>query len=343
MILVPAVQGVNLNIVMVRSINKSKNRITIQVAVGIVVNEAGQLLVAKRPEHWLGGGFWEFPGGKIEVDEDAETALKRELLEEVGIRVEHCGPLIGFTYEYPERTVILHAWNVHSFSGDAKGLEGQEICWKDPGSLNQLNMLPANRAIVLATQLPDTYLITPNYENSSLLLPDLEIALRTNQIKLMQLRCKSLNSSDYITLARSVSTLCGELKVGLLLNHADLSVIDEVDAGGIHLTSDQIKSLNARPVGNEKWVGASCHTEQDIMKAEAIGVDFLVISPVNASPTKSEPLGWLEFEKLVACANIPVYALGGMKHHDILFARQHGAQGIAAIRSLWAKANSKSA
>lgn len=123
-------------------------RTTIQVAIGIVSNPQKQLLIAKRPDHWIGAGFWEFPGGKIETDEDSRAALKRELLEEVGIFVEDCSPLININYDYPERTVVLHAWLVHRYVGEPKGLEGQEIAWCEPADLDKINMLPANRAVL---------------------------------------------------------------------------------------------------------------------------------------------------------------------------------------------------
>lgn len=124
----------------------------IQVAVGIVTNTKGQFLIAKRPAHWLGGGFWEFPGGKLELNEDSRSALCRELLEEVGIVVKECVHLLNISYTYPEREVSLDAWRVESYSGEAAGLEGQEISWQDLASLNDINMLPANQSIIKALQ-----------------------------------------------------------------------------------------------------------------------------------------------------------------------------------------------
>lgn len=125
---------------------------TIHVAVGIITNAQGLVLIAKRPDHWLGGGFWEFPGGKLEPNEESGHALKRELLEEIGIVVGQCSPLMTTTHHYPERTVILHAWKVSSYEGIPAGMEGQEIAWCEPDKLNAVNMLPANHAIVLAIE-----------------------------------------------------------------------------------------------------------------------------------------------------------------------------------------------
>lgn len=146
--LVHVVQDENLSSVMVKLPNSTTYE-EIEVAVGVVTNEAGALLVAKRPLHWRGGGFWEFPGGKIEPGEDSLTALKREMLEEVGLIIHECVHLIQLTHSYPERHVLLDAWQVQSYSGVASGLEGQEIAWVFPSELKNLNMLPANHEIVL--------------------------------------------------------------------------------------------------------------------------------------------------------------------------------------------------
>jgi 8-oxo-dGTP diphosphatase len=320
-----------------KTISKSQQKNFVQVAVGVITNSEGQILVAKRPAHWLGGGFWEFPGGKIEVNEDPKTALKRELLEEVGIVVEACTPLIKLIYDYPERTIMLHAWRVTLFSGQASGLEGQEISWRMPQALNEINMLPANRAIVVATQLPETYLITPDYEDHNAFLRDLALTLSSYPYKLLQFQAKTKSTLDYIYLAREVLSLCREKAIPLLLSHEDLSVMSSVDADGMQLTSWQISALNKRPLPHCKWVGASCHHYHEIAKAEAIGADFLVIGPVHSALGNSPPIGWGAFKELVSVANLPVYAWGGLHSKDLVMAKHCGAHGIAATRTFWVR------
>lgn len=336
---VPVGQVENTNSVMDRSLSPDKYK-DIDVSVGIVANSRGQLLIAKRPEHWMGGGFWEFPGGKIEPGEDAEGALKRELVEEVGIIVEQCTPLLKLTYVYPERQVRLNAYIVNSYRGEAAGLEGQEISWCSPFELNSINMLPANKAIVTATQLPDTYLITPECHDPAIFLPQLNEVLQAGKIKLMLLRSKNLTRSDYLRLAKEVASLCEQHKIFLLLSQPDFSIAQEVKCKGMHLTSEQMLSLSARPLPQERWLSASCHNEEQVAKANALGLDFITISPIHPSYKSESSLGWEGFERLTTKANLPVFALGGLSLEDIPTAKHAGGQGIAAIRTLWVNAYS---
>ena len=93
-------------------------------------------------------------------------------------------------------------------------------------------------------------------------------------------------------------------------------------------------SLQERPLPEGIWVAASCHGLEEIHHAERIGVDFIVLSPVLATPShpETEPLGWLQFGALAQAANLPVFALGGMRPAHLAQAKSVGAQGVAGIR-----------
>jgi 8-oxo-dGTP diphosphatase len=120
----------------------------IQVAVGLIVNSAGELLIAQRPLDKPYGGLWEFPGGKIEAGESVFKALQRELLEELGIRVNSAEPWLQTEYAYPEKTVLLHTWIIKDFVGDAEGREGQLVRWVLPNTLDQYQF-PAGNQLIL--------------------------------------------------------------------------------------------------------------------------------------------------------------------------------------------------
>ncbi|NRA62621.1 MAG: 8-oxo-dGTP diphosphatase MutT [Psychrobium sp.] len=120
----------------------------IAVAVGVIENSHGEILLAKRHQHLHQGGKWEFPGGKIEQGETTLVALRRELLEEVAIDVVEAAPVMILDYDYGDRLVSLDIWHVTNFIGQAKGLEQQEIKWVAKSQLSQYQFPDANQPIV---------------------------------------------------------------------------------------------------------------------------------------------------------------------------------------------------
>ena len=95
-------------------------------------------------------GFWEFPGGKRGPGEGREEALRRELHEELGIRLLAASPLVQIRHDYPDRSVHLDVWRVRSYAGDPAPREDQELRWSDPRELPRLGLLPADAPIVAA-------------------------------------------------------------------------------------------------------------------------------------------------------------------------------------------------
>ncbi len=309
---------------------------SLHVAVAVIVNDRGEVLIAKRPEHLHQGGLWEFPGGKLEPGEVVTQALRRELDEELGVRIESARPLIRVHHQYPECPVLLDVWRVDRYQGEAHGREGQPIAWVEPEQLPDYRFPVANFPIVTAVRLPDRYLVTPEpCDDFELFLSRLEQCLRSG-VRLVQLRAKKLNVTGCRELVRRVISLVNSYGARLLLN-SDPDLAGVPGADGIHLTSTQLLSLERRPLPFWQWVAASCHNERELLHAAHIGVDFAVVSPVQ--PTLSHPhagcLGWERLFQLTERVPFPVYALGGMRDEHLQPAHSHGAQGIAAIRGIW--------
>jgi 8-oxo-dGTP diphosphatase len=122
----------------------------ILVAAGVLRDAAGRVLIAQRPAGGHAGGFWEFPGGKIQAGETPLQALVRELAEEIGIGVSAAAPLMTFRHSYPERIVELHAFAVTHYSGEAQGLEGQPLRWVAVDELASAGLLVADQPIAAA-------------------------------------------------------------------------------------------------------------------------------------------------------------------------------------------------
>ena len=99
------------------------------VAAVIVHPDRQSIFISRRADHLHQGGLWEFPGGKVEAGESVESALARELFEELDIRVETAQPFMEVSHNYPDKQVFLDIWQVDSFTGTARGKEGQQCRW----------------------------------------------------------------------------------------------------------------------------------------------------------------------------------------------------------------------
>lgn len=308
------------------------------VVVAVIENDRNELLLARRHDHQHQGGLWEFPGGKVNPGESAYAALERELHEELVITPVQARPLIRIPYEYPDRKLLLDVWRLTAFSGEPQGAEGQSLVWVHRQALTEYSFPAANRAIVSAAQLPSRYLITPDpgpFAEWPVFLQQLRASLKAGN-RLVQLRAPTLERTSYLKLAQQVLDCCEEQGATLLLN-GEPSLLDECDAAGIHLNSTRLMKISQRPLGADKLLAASCHNAQQLSQAEKIDVDFALLSPVKptASHPEAQAIGWENFHCLSEQCRVPLYALGGMSPQDLPEAWRYGAQGIAAIRSLW--------
>lgn len=115
----------------------------IHVVAAIIVGPDQQIFISRRGEHLHQGGLWEFPGGKVEVGENPDTALARELFEEIDIGVTAAQPYMQVEHDYADKKVLLDIWQVDDFSGDARGKEGQQCRWLSLEQLLQSVTRPA--------------------------------------------------------------------------------------------------------------------------------------------------------------------------------------------------------
>ena len=122
----------------------------VHVAVGVILDEEGRILITRRAEDTHQGGLWEFPGGKVEPGETVQSALARELAEELGIELGRCSPLLEIRHDYGDKSVLLDVHTVWQFSGQPSGLEGQPLSWISVGDLAAYDFPAANKPIVEA-------------------------------------------------------------------------------------------------------------------------------------------------------------------------------------------------
>lgn len=120
----------------------------IHVVAGLIVDKAGRILIAKRPNHKHYPGYWEFPGGKLEANETPYQTLCRELKEELGIEVLQAKDWLKFEHNYPTQVILLDIWLVSQFAGEAVGCEGQQVEWASREQFKNFDFLPANQTII---------------------------------------------------------------------------------------------------------------------------------------------------------------------------------------------------
>ena len=133
---------------------------TIQVAVGVIWDCQGQVLIAWRDPKQDQGGCWEFPGGKVEAGETVSSALIRELCEEVGlsVRPEQIQPWMTITHDYGQKIVELAVCHVLDVQAQAQGLEGQEVRWASVETVKTLTFPKANQRILAQLKWPQAAL-----------------------------------------------------------------------------------------------------------------------------------------------------------------------------------------
>jgi 8-oxo-dGTP diphosphatase len=245
-------------------------------------------------------------------------------------------PLISIHYQYHDRHVRLDFFRVTAYEGKAKGMEGQPLRWLAPWEMQPEAFPPADRPVITALQLPDRYLITGESPlDPVLFLQRLACSLKAG-LSLVQLRAHELNDQRYRELLNKALDLCRHFGARLVVNRPSNCAHWMGLADGIHLTTQQLLALQARPDGRG-WVGASCHNPEELARAVALQLDYALLSPVmpTASHPESTAMGWQRFAEWVGGVNLPVYALGGMRGELLSRAKQAGAQGIAGIRGFW--------
>jgi 8-oxo-dGTP diphosphatase len=306
------------------------------VAAAVIRGADGRILIARRADAAHQGGLWEFPGGKVETGETVEAALARELEEELGIRPTAARPLIQVRHDYADKQVLLDVWEVSAFAGQAHGAEGQPLAWVSPRQLADYEFPAANRPIVAAARLPERYLITPDGLGPAELLRGIQRALDSG-IALLQLRAPALFDPQYRDLALDAVGLCAG-RAQLMLK-GPLEWLSDFPAAGWHLTAQQLRELatSGRPLATERWLAASCHSADELALAAQLGVDFVTLSPLQATLThpQAQPLGWARASELLQGFNQPTYLLGGVGPAELERAWQVGAQGVAGIRAFW--------
>jgi 8-oxo-dGTP diphosphatase len=319
----------------------------VHVAVGVIKNNQGQILISRRDASQHMGGFWEFPGGKVESGESVQQALSRELHEElnIGIDTESLQPLCCIRHDYPDKSVLLDVWQTRQYSGEPQGMEGQPLRWVTAEKLVAAEFPPGNRAIIRALRLPR--LITLVNCGRRLVRQWPGAALPEHSLIRLRYMDQEQSFVDYLrTLEVLVPDITHNILVDLPASGSDRQALFKLQEQhpqirGFFANRHVMQSLTSRPDGDDLILGCATHNTQEISAARLLGADFVILSPVQPSRSHAENpgMGWHQFKKLAAQFPGPVFAMGGMTLQDMDPAMAAGAYGIAGISMFSASAS----
>jgi 8-oxo-dGTP diphosphatase len=305
-------------------------RPVVDVAVGVLRAPDGRVLLAERRPGRDAAGFWEIPGGQIEPGESPAQAAARELLEEVGVHALELAPWRIYEHDFPTKRVRLHWFHVRRWSGEAKGREGQRVAWVDPARPTVGPLLPSNELAFATLALPN--LVGVARVNHAPGAPEELLAsipsLAVGGLRLLIVRALELAPGQRVQLTRRLSQLRRGTGLRVLLSGTALEA-RQAGACGLHSSAAALAGLMERPP-TRLWA-VSVHNARDLERANALGADFALLSPVL--PTAAHPgdqaLGWDGLKAMAATSGLPVYAQGGLGPGDIETARAAGALGVA--------------
>lgn len=181
------------------------------------------------------------------------------------------------------------------------------------------------------------YLITDRHQTGGRpLLPLLRDALDAG-VRAVQVREKDLATRPLLDLVEQVLPLA-RARNGLMLVNDRVDLAIAVGADGVHLRADSLPvSVARRLLGQDRLIGVSAHSVDDVLRAESDGADFTVLGPVYETPSKrayGEPIGLSPVEEATRRCRTPVFAIGGITAARVGEVRRAGAFGVAVISSV---------
>lgn len=294
----------------------------VNVAIALLFHQT-KVLVGWRAAAQHQGNKYEFPGGKVEHGETPEQACRREVFEEVGIGVQDWHIFDVICHEYDDIIV-----NLHVFHGqvNAENLENIQSpwTWYTRDQLTKLNFPKANQAIVERLFWQHFIKISAHIQEIETLNPEY----------LMYWRVDELHVEDLQFLMHLDPTKLARLVVNVDLWHKLPEQI-KTQIFTVHFKQSQVMQAQRHDLNIGVRCIAACHDLLSLQKAQHLGFEAVLLSPVlhTATHPENNALGWENFTLWAKDCAVPVFALGGLKPEDLAIAQQYCAYGVAGIRA----------
>ena len=268
--------------------------------------------------------FIEFPGGKKKNNETEVQCLKREIKEELNIKIDKSKYITTIKHLYGNVLIIINIFNIHRYTGQITSNENREIVLFDTDT--NLDTLPTHDRILRLLKLPKLLkIITPDnlddtcFNNISLY----------KYIRLRDISYHAYNS--YISSKLEKFHFKGNLIIDYPYNK------DWNDKyNGIHYKSCYLENFTHQKKCKKYLYSASCHTLNDIEISNKKLFDFIMISPILRQHDNFKSIGWDKFNILSKESYLPTYALGGVssKGSDLTRCIYNHGFGLAGISSI---------
>lgn len=278
--------------------------------------------------------LWEFPGGKVEFNENIFQSAIREVEEELDICLNSIHSL-GFyeTKSVTYKKIKIYPFFVELNSKQVNSIKPkiqQQIKFVKKSKLLSVAFLEGSYGGIFRYLLPDKYMITKEPEDDfSKVVQSWEQKIESG-IRLIQLRVKKCSKNGILELAKELKKIM-DSKNGFILINSEIEIANKLNLG-LHLPSELLMNINKRIMPRGRIVSASCHNDEQIQKAQKFA-DIGLVSPFNKIRYPNQSLITEAKFKKYSKQGLVTYALSGMKQEDICYIRQIGGQGIAAIRA----------
>ncbi|CCD98818.1 NUDIX domain-containing protein [Bradyrhizobium sp. STM 3809] len=270
----------------------------IDVAVAVVRDGSGRVLLAERTPRQVAAGFWELPGGKIDPGESAAAAAARELGEEIGLHATALRPWLNYVHAFPTKRVRLHLFHIEAWRGTPQGREGQRLAWVDPGAPAVAPLLPSNRRAMFALGLPRLLARIDDHDPTRAIAA--AAAARDQGAGLILLSAPHCASGQQASLVhRTIAAVAG---VRVLLQGTALEA-RRAGAHGAVASAAILRRCATRPAV-PLW-GAACGSADDLALAAHLGADFAIADA--AQRTGGQPSGPTVFRADDTAAPLPLF------------------------------------
>ena len=294
----------------------------VEISIGLIKLKSSFVCLKRTSQHYK--NFIEFPGGKKISNETAIECLRREIKEELNIKIDKLKFIATIKHLYGDVLIIINIFNIYRYTGQIKSNENRDIVLFDEKC--KLAKLPTHDRILNLLKLPKLLkIITPSNLNDTTFE-------NINLYKYIRLR-----DIPYNTYTSSISSklekhhFSGGLIVDYPYNKDWASKYS-----GVHFKSCYLEKFINQDRRNKYLYSASCHTLNDIEISNKKLFDFIMISPILRSHDNFKSIGWDKFNILSKESYLPTYALGGVSSKGSDLARcihNHGF-GLAGISSI---------